>query len=90
MTQYLYAFNSDFSGQVLIEPLFFELYNMTMTSFPIIIFAVFDFQYNKEKPAETKLLAEESEGVQTKYLMTHPLLYKIGIDRACYTQSIFI
>lgn len=63
MTQYLYAFNSDFSGQVLIEPLFFELYNMTMTSFPIIIFAVFDFQYNKEKPAETKLLAEESEGV---------------------------
>jgi len=63
---------------------FFELYNMTMTSFPIIIFAVFDFQYNKCRPDSDTLKAEEP-ALQCKYLMSHPLLYRIGIERKCYT-----
>ena len=64
MMQYLFAFNSDYTGQVLIEPVFFELYNMTMTSFPIIIFAIFDFQYEKIRPAN-------QPGNDKKYLMEH-------------------
>jgi len=42
LTQVSFTFFSGFSGQVMIEPFFFELYNLTMTSWPIIIFAVFD------------------------------------------------
>jgi len=43
LTQTSFTFTSGFSGQVMIEPYFFELYNMVMTNFPIIVFALFDF-----------------------------------------------
>ena len=53
-----------------------------MTSLPICWFATFDFQHEKapEKP---------SAGDTKKYLMRHPLLYKIGIDSSCFSESIF-
>jgi len=47
LTQITFTFTSGFSGQVMIDPFIFELFNMTMTSWPIIIYAIFDLQYLK-------------------------------------------
>jgi len=47
-TQYFFGFWSAFLGQVLYDPVIYQLYNMTMTTFPILWFSVFDFQYEKE------------------------------------------
>ena len=42
-TQYFFGFYSAFSGQVLYDPFIYQLYNMTMTTFPILWYSVFDF-----------------------------------------------
>lgn len=42
-TQYFFGFYSAFSGQVLYEPGIYQLYNITMTSLPIMWYALFDF-----------------------------------------------
>ena len=47
--QYYFGFNSAFSGQTLYEPFIYQLYNITMTSLPIMWFALFDFEYLKPK-----------------------------------------
>ena len=51
-TQYFFGFASAFSGQVLYDPVIYQLYNMTMTTFPILWFSVFDFEYEKAPPAK--------------------------------------
>jgi len=48
MTQYYYGFWSAFSGETLYDPIIYQLYNITMTSLPIMYFALFDFQFTKE------------------------------------------
>ena len=48
-TEFFFGFESLFSGLTIFEPILYQLYNMSQTSFPIIHFAVFDFQYVKEK-----------------------------------------
>ena len=40
--QYFFGFKSAFSGQVLYDPLIYQLYNMTMTTLPILWFSVMD------------------------------------------------
>ena len=73
---------------------------MAMTSFPIIYFAVFDWQYEKEPPpaAQTskgvvdKALAADRYKRYTgypKYFMTSPTLYRYGIEGLCYSQRLF-
>jgi phospholipid-transporting ATPase len=46
-TQFYFGFRSAFSGQPLYEPFIYQLYNVTMTSFPIMYYACFDFEYEK-------------------------------------------
>jgi magnesium-transporting ATPase (P-type) len=46
--QYYFGFWSSFSGQTLYEPFFYQLYNITMTSLPIMYFPLFDWQHTKE------------------------------------------
>jgi len=46
--QYYFGFWSAFSGQTLYEPFFYQLYNITMTSLPIMYFPLFDWQHTKE------------------------------------------
>jgi len=41
--QNFFGFASAFSGQVLYDPVIYQIYNMTMTTFPILWFAVMDF-----------------------------------------------
>ena len=45
-----------FSGQVLYEKAIYQLYNITFTSFPIMWYAVWDKEYEKDKPDKMKLL----------------------------------
>jgi magnesium-transporting ATPase (P-type) len=49
MPQYFFGFNSAFSGQTLYDPFIYQLYNITMTSLPIMWFALYDFQYFKNR-----------------------------------------
>lgn len=39
-----------FSGQVLYEKAIYQLYNITFTSFPIMWYAVWDKEYEKDRP----------------------------------------
>jgi phospholipid-transporting ATPase len=43
MPQYYFGFDSAFSGQPLYDPFIYQLYNITMTSLPIMWYALFDF-----------------------------------------------
>jgi len=54
--QYIFAFWSCFSGQPMYEPFIYQLYNITMTSLPIMFFALFDFEYEKDKEHEHKIV----------------------------------
>lgn len=47
--QYLFGMNSAFSGQPLYEGFIYQMYNITMTSLPIMYFALFDFEYEKQE-----------------------------------------
>lgn len=49
MPQFWYGFDSAFSGQTLYETWLYQLYNIVFTSFPVIIYAIFDTQFVKEK-----------------------------------------
>ena len=50
LTSVSFSFTSAFTGQIMIEVFFYELFNLTMTSWPIIIFAIFDSEYEKSRP----------------------------------------
>lgn len=48
VTQFYFGFYSAFSGQTLYDQVIYQLYNMTMTSAPIMYFATYDYQYEKD------------------------------------------
>jgi phospholipid-transporting ATPase len=75
--QYFFGFFSAFSGQPLYEPMIYQLYNITMTSVPIMFYSLFDFEYEKD--------SENSYASSRKhYFMKHPHLYKIGLNSECF------
>ena len=75
--QYFFGFFSAFSGQPLYEPMIYQLYNITMTSVPIMFYSLFDFEYEKD--------SENSHASSRKhYFMKHPYLYKIGLNSECF------
>lgn len=64
-TQYWFGFYSVFSGQVLYEKAIYQLFNITFTSWPIIWFAVWDREYDKDtKEEENKLLEDLDAMIQ--------------------------
>lgn len=71
MAQYYFGFNSGFSGQTLYDPFIYQMYNITMTSLPIMWFALYDLEHVKET------------------FMRNPMLYRIGIENACFSMSIY-
>jgi len=46
--QFYFGFFSAFAGQPLYEQLIYQMYNITMTSLPVLWYCVFDFQYKKD------------------------------------------
>ena len=49
IVQYFYGALSAFSGQTLYEPWLYQFYNITYTAFPIMFYALFDFEKPKEE-----------------------------------------
>ena len=49
MPQFWFGFYSAFSGQVFYEKWIFQIFNIVFTAFPIMLFALFDQQYQKEE-----------------------------------------
>lgn len=45
--QFWFALYNAFSGQVLFEPMIFNLFNVVFTGFPIIFYAVHDLEFPK-------------------------------------------
>ena len=85
--QYYFGFWSAFSGQPLYEPFIYQFYNITFTSLPIMYYALFDFEHEKEKPKYSpKRQFGEKE---TYYFLEHPHLYRIGIENTCFGISHF-
>ena len=66
ITQYYFGLNSAFSGQTLYEAFIYQLYNITMTSLPIMWFAVFDFEFTKDRYMKNPFLY--SIGLEKKCL----------------------
>lgn len=54
IAQYFFGFWSAFSGQVLYEKVIYQLFNITFTSFPIMWYAVSDFQHERDRPEYNK------------------------------------
>jgi phospholipid-transporting ATPase len=49
MPQLWFGFNNHFSSATIYDPWIYQLYNVVYTSFPIIVFAIFDQQHSKAK-----------------------------------------
>lgn len=62
------------------------MYNITMTSLPVLWYCVFDFQYKKDIDMQMHLPKRELQG----YFMRNPLLYRIGIDGTCFSTWLFV
>ena len=111
--QYIFGFWSTFSGQTLYEALIYQAYNISMTSLPIMWYALFDFEYlkgpadPKDEPQSNKKVQNNSSGSITEEedqllcpqaqvrvrvaptFMTHPGLYRIGMESRCYGMASF-
>ena len=88
VTQFYFGYRSLFSGQKLYETFFYLQFNLTMTSLPIMIYAVFDFEYYKNREAELQQSGKVAGN--SKYLMATPSLYKIGLNRECVSRNLFL
>ena len=82
--QFYLGFYAAFAGQPLYEQMIYQMYNITMTSLPILWYSVFDFQYKKD--SESHLTRKEEKG----YFMRNPLLYRIGIEGKSFSTFLFV
>lgn len=83
--QFYFGAYSAFSGQALYEQLIYQLYNITMTSLPVLWYCVFDFQHKRDIEMVMELPRKEYAG----YFMRNPLLFRIGIEGTCFSTFLF-
>jgi len=57
--QFYFGFYAAFAGQPLYEQLIYQMYNITMTSMPILWYCVYDFQHKKDIDMQMKLPKRE-------------------------------
>ena len=66
------------------ESFIYQMYNITFTSLPIMYYALFDFEHEKDadqmKPSKPGQL----------FFMKHPHLYRIGIEYQCFGVKQFL
>lgn len=84
--QFYFGFYSAFAGQPLYEQLIYQMYNITMTSLPILWYCVFDFEFKKDIDMQMSLPKRELAG----YFMRNPLLYRAGIEGRCFSTWLFV
>ena len=68
------------------EPFIYQLYNITMTSLPIMYFALFDFEYEKENLSN----CYSKQPKQQLYFMKNPLLYKKSMESRYFSKTLFV
>jgi len=56
-----------------------------MTSLPIMVYAVLDFEHEKKRG-----LQSVDSSPTRKYFLEHPKLYSIGLNNECISKTIFI
>ena len=63
---------SIFSSQVLYEPLIYQAWNITMTSLPILWYALFDWEYSKgnENGTSRLLISQHKDDVDEETVIT--------------------
>jgi hypothetical protein len=80
---YDFGFWSAFSAMMFYDQLPYQLYNLIMTTFPILWVSVFDLQYEKDAPpqdsegkkkeaAEEKKLSDKQRELQQRYKTDRP------------------
>lgn len=74
VAQFYFGFSSAFSGQPLYEKVIYQLYNITLTSLPIIWYATFDYEFEKDRPEELQEGPDFQPGDEN-YFMRNPMLY---------------
>lgn len=67
------------------------MYNITMTSLPIMWFAIFDFEYHKDRQGkldkDPKYQSTLKNG-DDKLFLRNPMLYKLGMNGSCFSLPI--
>lgn len=56
------------------------MYNITMTSLPIMWFAIYDFEFEKDRVPADSIEGEKDSSKDKMLLARNPLLYKIGMN----------
>lgn len=80
VTQFFFGAYSCFSGQPLYEQVIYQMYNIFMTSAPIMWYSTYDYEYEKDrehfeeklKGANKEISEEEAD---QKYFMANPELF---------------
>lgn len=91
VTQFFFGFYNAFSGQPLYEKVIYQMYNILMTSFPIIWFAVFDYEFEKDRKNENKsssyLIQNSFHSGDENLLMRNPNLYLDGMQKKYFNTK---
>jgi len=61
------------------------MYNITMTSLPIMWLAIFDFEYEKDRSDKGQVASKLGDA---KLFMRNPQLYKLGMNGSCFSLPI--
>lgn len=86
------------------EKLIYLLFNITMTSLPIVWYALFDEEHRRQDPQilnpnrkrknNAQLMNEEEQQLvraeQDLYLMTNPSFYRIGLKDECFSSELYL
>lgn len=72
-----------------------QLFNVTMTALPIMWFAVFDYQYERQPAMDDDVFrhhCDRDDGFDKGkyYFLVHPWLYRIGIEGRCFSTTIYL
>lgn len=67
---------------MLYENYIYQMYNITMTSIPIMWFAIYDLEFEKDRPK-----GSNDDSKDSKYLLRNPILYKIGMNNECFSLN---
>jgi len=71
---------------MLYENYIYQMYNITMTSVPIMWYAIYDLEFEKDRPT-----GSDDSSKDSKYLLRNPILYKIGMNNECFSlKKLFI
>jgi len=62
------------------------MYNIAFTALPIFWFAVYDYQYEKDRKEEEIQETGFKEGDESIF-MRNPILYRLGMEHQCFSKK---